>query len=351
MKKQLASLIILGAMVVVSPVFAQLEADLGKAVDKQITENDFSGIVTVTKNGAKLYEKIAGYADEQTRVPITEKTRFSLGSIGKFFTGILIMNLIEEEKVNVDDPVNKYLPEWHIPNGDKIKVSHLLTHTSGLGGYMGTPEHNALRGGKANIDDLMKIIVSRPLQFDEPGSKHAYSNSGFIVLGKIIEKIESKSYYEVLQDRILIPLQMDKSTFDIDLANANEFAKGYAKDRSGNVTAMKDIIPPSADGGLFTTVGDMLKFDRGVFENKIISKKMLSEMETGRSSSYGYATMITRLSNGVGYGHNGGMPGYEAEYRHFFIGKDQYTVIILTNHDRKATQMMAVLETVLEEIH
>ncbi len=348
MKKQLA---ILPLLVIMSlTLFAQLEAEIGGVIEKQIAENDFSGIVTVTKNNRVIYEKISGYSDEQSRVPITAQTRFSLGSIGKFFTGILIMNLVEEKKINVDEVVNKYLPEWNIPNGDKIKVSHLLTHGSGLGGYMGTPEHGALRGQSATIDQLMKIVVSRPLQFDEPGSKHAYSNSGFIVLGKIIEKLEGKSYYSVLQDRILIPLKMDKSTFELDLMNPKEFAKGYVKDFSGDITTITQVIPPSADGGLFTTVGDMLRFDRGVFDNKIISKNMLSEMETPRPSSYGYATMITKLSNGVGYGHNGGSPGYEAEYRHFFIGKDQYAVIILTNHDRKAVHAMGAIENVLSAI-
>jgi CubicO group peptidase (beta-lactamase class C family) len=347
MKIQLALLLLL----VAGPTFAQLEKELASVVDKQITDNDFSGVVTITKNNNVIYEKISGYSDEQNKVPLTAETRFSLGSIGKFFTGILTMKLVEEGKVNVDDVVNKYLPEWKIPNGDKIKLSHLLTHTSGLGGYMGTPEHNALRGRQASIDDLMKIVVSRPLQFDEPGSKSIYSNSGFIVLGKIIEKIESKTYYKVLQDRILIPLKMDKSTFDVDLTNAIGFAKGYAKDIAGNVTAKNDIIPPSADGGLFTTVRDMQKFDRGIFENNIISQKMLTEMETPRTPTYGYATMITKLPNGIGYGHNGGMPGYEAEYRHYFIEKDQYSIIVLTNHDRKAVPAMAALQAVLANIN
>jgi CubicO group peptidase (beta-lactamase class C family) len=197
----------------------------------------------------------------------------------------------------------------------------------------------------------MKIIVATPLGFDEPGSKFQYNNSGFIVLGKIIEKLERKSYFDVLQERILRPLKMDHSTFTVDFNDPKNFAKGYTKDLNGTSAPQTSIIPPASDGGLFTTADDLLKFDRAVFEHKIISERMLKEMETPRMSSYGYATIVTKIANGIGYGHNGGMPGYEADYRHFFIGNDQYTVIILSNHDRKAIRTLMDLQMVLATIH
>jgi CubicO group peptidase (beta-lactamase class C family) len=262
-------------------------------------------------------------------------------------TATLILKLVEENKLKLHDPINTYLPEWKIPNGDSITLHHLLTHSSGLGDYMAAPEHEKLLGGQSSIDDLMKIIVAQPLSFRKPGSKFRYSNSGFVVMGKIIEKIEGQSYFTVLSKRILKPAGMKNTTPVINFSNKT-FSKGYVKIES-EWKPQLDIIPPSADGGLFSTTQDLLLFERALSEGKLISKSMLETMRKKQNGSSGYATIITSIDNGVGYGHNGGIPGYQADYRHYYIGKDEYTAIVFSNRDFKAIPVLAAIQNLISK--
>jgi CubicO group peptidase (beta-lactamase class C family) len=293
MKQLLLCIIYLFAFLVAD---AQLEKQLDSLMTSQFTNGEFSGSVLVTKNNKEIYNKQFGFADLETKRAISKDTKFSLGSIPKMMTGTVILKLVEENKLKLHEPISTYLPEWKVPNGDSITIHHLLTHSSGLGDYMST------------IDNLMKIIVAQPLSFRKPGSKFRYSNSGFVVMGKIIEKIEGKPYFTVLNNRIFKPAGMKSTTPLINLNNKT-FAKGYVKN-DGAWKPEVDIIPPSADGGLFSTTKDLLLFDKALSEGKLISKTMLEIMRKPQLGAAGYATIITPVNNGIGYGHNGGLPGY-----------------------------------------
>jgi len=345
------------SLLLVATSFCNIKAQTGtilgdsikRVVDKHINNNKFSGIVRISKNDQDIFSSVNGYADEALQKSFTSSTRFSIGSIGKLMTAVLVMKLVEEGKVDVNKTIDTYLPEWKIPNGANITVANILEMRAGLGDYMRSQEHQELRGKTASLDDLMKIVVKQPLQNETAGSKFSYSNSGFIVLGKLVEKMEGKSYFEALSDRILKPLKMNSATFKINFDDVNGFAKGYVQE-DGGWKAQTTIIPPASDGGLFITFEDFMKFDKGLFDGKVISKETLDKMKPADPKNYGFGMMRTKLSNGVGYGHNGGMPGYEAEYRHFFIGMDQYTVLIFTNHDRRAMTLMADIKNQLERI-
>jgi CubicO group peptidase (beta-lactamase class C family) len=212
---------------------------------------------------------------------------------------------------------------------------------------MAAPEHEKLLGGQSSIDDLMKIIVAQPLSFRKPGSKFRYSNSGFVVMGKIIERIEGQPYFTVLRKRILKAAGMKNTTPVINFSNKT-FSKGYVKIES-EWKPQLDIIPPSADGGLFSTTQDLLLFDRALSEGKLISKSMLETMRKKQNGSSGYAAIITPINNGVGYGHNGGLPGYQADYRHYYIGKDEYTAIVFSNRDFKAIPVLAAIQNLISK--
>lgn len=316
-----------------------------KIVDKHIA-NNFSGIVQVSKNNDVVFSQVSGYSDETSKTPLTLSTRSSIGSIGKLMTAVLVMKLVEEGKVDVNKTIDTYLPEWKIPNGNKITVAQLLQMKAGLGDYMHASEHHALRGKPASLDDLMKIVINQSPR-GEPGVAFAYSNSGFIVLGKLVEKLEGKTYFDVLTQRILRPSNIKSATFNINLDDAKGFAKGYTF-QDGQWKPQTSIIPPASDGGLFISFEDFLKFDKALYEGKIISKETLEKMRPVDPDNYGFGTMRTKVTNGIGYGHNGGMPGYEAEYRHFFIGSDQYTILIFANHDRTAMGMLRDLKAIFD---
>ncbi len=326
---------------------AQLEKKIDSLMTSQFTTGEFSGSVLVTKNNKEIYNKQFGFADVEAKRAISKETKFSLGSIPKMMTATLILKLVEENKLKLHEPVNVYLPEWKIPNGDSITLHHLLTHSSGLGDYMSAPETEKLLGKQISIDDLMKIIVAQPLSFRKPGSKFRYSNSGFVVMGKIIEKIEGKPYFTVLNKRILKPAGMKNTTPMIDLKNKT-FAKGYVK-IDGEWKPQLDIIPPSADGGLFSTTQDLLLFDQALTDGKLISKTTLETMRQPKIGPSGYATIITTIDKGIGYGHNGGLPGYQADYRHYYIGKDEYTAIVFSNHDFKAIPVLAAIQNLIRK--
>lgn len=331
-------------------VFSVAEAQLEKQIDSlmtsQFTTGEFSGSVLIVKNNKEIYNRQFGFADLVAKRAISKDTKFSLGSIPKMMTATLILKLVEENKLKLHEPINAYLPEWKIPNGDSITLHHLLTHSSGLGDYMSAPETEKFLGKQISIDDLMKIIVAQPLSFNKPGSKFRYSNSGFVLMGKIIEKIEGKPYFTVLSKRILKPAGMKNTTPNIDLANKT-FAKGYVKN-GGEWQPQLDIIPPSADGGLFSTTQDLFLFDKALSEGKLISKTMLETMRKAQKGSSGYATIITPINNGIGYGHNGGIPGYQADYRHYYVGKDEYTAIVFSNRDFKAIPVLASIQNLIK---
>ncbi len=331
--------------------FSQLANQADSLLNKQVAEQNFSGTLLLAKNGKIIFHKSPGFADLDAKVNLTDKTRFSIGSINKFITAALIMKLEEEGKLSIDATIDTYIQEYKIPNGNKITLKHLLTHSAGLGDYMGTPEHEKMSGGNSSIDELVAIIAKQPLEFQEPGSKNEYSNSGFIVLGKIIEMLEKKTYFQALTDRLLKPYKITTGTFTINLKDSKGFAKGYTAEQPGKWIAQTDIIPPSSDGGLFITATDFLKLDQAIFNGNFLTKASITKMTTpSGKGGYGLATIITKLPNGNGYGHNGGMPGYEAEYRHFFIGKDEYTVIIFANRDRQAIPFLREVNKLLVKI-
>jgi CubicO group peptidase (beta-lactamase class C family) len=326
---------------------AQLEKKIDSLMTSQFTTGEFSGSVLVTRNNKEIYNKQFGFADLEMKRTISKETKFSLGSIPKMMTGTIILKLVEENKLKLHEPISTYLPEWKLPNGDSITIHHLLTHSSGLADYMSSPEYEKRADGPTSIDDLMKIIVTQPLSFNKPGSKFRYCNSGFVVMGKIIEKIEGKPYFTVLSKRILKPARMKNTTPIIDLTNKT-FAKGYVK-KDGAWNPQLDIIPPSADGGLFSTTKDLFLFDKALSEGKLISKTMLETMRKPQMGPAGYATIITTINNGIGYGHNGGLPGYQADYRHYYVGKDEYTAIVFSNRDFKAIPILMAIQNLISK--
>ncbi|RYZ21803.1 MAG: class A beta-lactamase-related serine hydrolase [Chitinophagaceae bacterium] len=325
-------------------------------------EEKFSASVLVASGGTVLYEKAAGWANREDRVPFTAGTASNIASVGKMLTAVLVLQLVEEGRIRPDDTVEKLLPGARVPNGHLISVHHLLTHTSGLGNYMTDPGYAALqREGEPGMAQLLPLVASLPLAFNEPGSACVYSNAGYIVLGGIIESVTGKPYADVLRTRILEPLGMRHTFLQVDRNSMQGLATGYTRGNpAGPWKSTRDIFPtPAPDGGLFTTARDLFLFDQALYHGKLLQPttralmmKPHVRMEVPGSGAihYGYGMMNVDLGGGnYTTGHNGGTLGYNTEYRHLFAGGREYTLILISNYERTIRPLFSQIQTLLRQ--
>ncbi len=271
--------------------------DKAETIDQLMTEyvnlGMFNGSVLVADDGKVIFEKGYGYADMEWEVPNTVDTKFELGSITKQFTAALILKLVEEGKLKLDDKVSDILPWYPAENGSRITIHQLLTHTSGIPNYTDFPDFVAKRAAeKMTPEELVSTFSEKPLDF-EPGSQFKYSNSGYVVLGAVIEQVTGKSYKDVLEEKILKPLGMTNSGY-IDLEKITpKRARGYSNQFSHySNAAYLDMSLPFSAGALYSTVEDLYKWDQALYGDKVLSDKSKEKMFTGYvkdfRGKYGY---------------------------------------------------------------
>jgi CubicO group peptidase (beta-lactamase class C family) len=318
----------------------------------------FSGTVLIAKNGKAIYQKALGYADRKKSILNELDTKFNIGSIGKTFTAVLILQLYESGKIDLTKTISDYLPENKIPNSNKITIHHILTHTSGLFNYMAYPKYQQLQNNLRSLDEVMKLIEDQQLIFETPGERFSYSNSGFIILGKIIEKITGKKYSEYLNEIILIPLGMNNSGLIYREQNIPKQSIGYI------ITFMEKYLdnlntePPAfSDGGMYTTVEDMLKYDQALCNNKLLKDKTIDLMYAGGIENIKKYKALQPLNFGYGWGPpkfingktivmmTGGAPGISASFERMIT--DKYTLIILSNYGDGAQSIGRIIESIL----
>ena len=322
--------------------------DTNEKIEKVIAEfvklEQFSGSILVAKDGEVLYSKAFGEANKDHHVKNTLQTKFNIGSAGKILTGISIMQLAEKGKLGVADPVIKHLDDF--PHGDQITIHHLLTHTSGMGNYFAHPEFLTKMFNIRSVSDALPLIYDQGLMFETPGEQYAYSNSGIVVLGAIIEKVSGQSYREYLQDNILTPLDMN----DTDINYLNEIeenrASGYMKSPSGVFTSNIFMVPPAnADGGIESTVEDLLKLDQALYSDKLLSEESRERMFTPFMEKYGYCWRIEEKYGNKVTWHSGGAPGVSASFKRFI--DDRYTFIVLSNYSGGSSKVSKTIEAII----
>ena len=234
---------------------------LKQHLDRLATKNGFSGAVIVMKDGKPLLREAYGKANYELDVPNTVDTRFRLGSITKQFTAMAVMVLAERERLSIDDPVSEHLDNspaaW-----ENVTIRHLLTHTSGIPSYTSFPQMmtRTVRAA-AKLDDVIASFKDKSLDFP-PGEKFTYSNSGYILLGKIIESASGQSYETFLRDNIFQPLEMNDSGYDHNSSILPRRAAGYTRTLIFLENAPYiDMTWPHAAGALYSTVEDLAKWD------------------------------------------------------------------------------------------
>jgi CubicO group peptidase (beta-lactamase class C family) len=333
-------------------MFAQNKAT---EIDKLMqTYNDygrFNGMVLVAENGKVIFNKGYGLANMEWEVPNKPDTKFRLASITKQFTSMLIMQLVEEGKIKLDAKITDYLPEYRKDTGDKVTIHHLLTHTSGIPSYTNSPDWRGQGQIKHTVDEMVKEYCSGDFEF-EPGTKYSYNNSGYFLLGAIIEKVAGKSYETVLKEKIFDPIGMENSGYDHFESIIENRADGYQKNLNGYIHAPYfDTSNPYAAGSLYSTADDLYLWDQALYSNKLLSKKYKKIMFTPYKNNYAYGWSVYRSQLGESTDsinvitHSGGINGFST--RIYRMIDDKHLIVLLNNIGTSLSGMATGIQNIL----
>lgn len=310
---------------------AQIIDDL---IKKYYDYGQFNGSVLVSENGNVILSKGYGYAEMEWKIPNTPDTKFRLASISKQFTAMLIMQLIEKGILDLNGKISDYLPYYRKDTGNKVTIRDLLSHSSGIHNYTDDPEvmKNTVRD-PMQVKDLVIKLCSSDLEF-EPGSKYSYSNSGYVILGAIIEKVTQKKYEDVLRENIFIPLNMTSSGYDHNSEIIEKRASGYDKSLKGftHSNYINMSIPFSA-GSLYSTVNDMYLWDQALYKDILVSQETLQKIFTPNLGDYGYGWHVSDVNVGNQkknlITHSGGIFGFNTIIMRY--PEDKNCIVILNN--------------------
>ncbi|HYH01174.1 MAG TPA: serine hydrolase [Terriglobales bacterium] len=308
------------------PAFAQNTARMDEIAKYYFETKQFMGSALVARGGDVVFDKSYGYANLEWQTPFAPDTKFRLGSITKQFTAVSILLLQERGQLNVNDPIKKYLPDapaaW-----DGVTLHHLLTHTSGIPNFTDGPEYALLKFSATTPEKTMKVFWDKPLEF-QPGERYKYCNSGYILLGYVVEKVSGKAYADFLQENIFKPLGMAETGYDSNTAILPHRAIGYVPTNTGLAIAeYVNMTVPFAAGGLYSTTRDLVKWEEGLFGGKVISAASLKQMTTPFKGGYGYGVWIH--DGGSEVSHGGGIEGFNTDLRYF--PQEKLTVVVLSN--------------------
>jgi len=324
--------------------------ELSSFIDRLANADVFSGVVLVARNGEPVFHKAYGYADREKRIPNRTDTRFRMASMTKMLTAFAIGQLVEQGKLSYDDPLSKFIPDFPDPaSASAIRVKHLLSHTSGINGEYSNANFWKNIEKMTDLASVMAVIEPGPQRF-APGTQHAYSNTGYLLLGRIIEVVTGQNYHDYMEEKLFQPLEMTNTGFPYYDRAGSDIALPYEALLDENEVFQQVVAPkrtrrglPSGDAA--TTAQDMLRFSVALQAGKVVKPERMRlhsapKPELG-SPNYGYGMMIgagsygtmssARVAGRDVVGHSGEATGTCTE---FGIVRDTpvpYTVIILSN--------------------
>lgn len=293
----------------------------------------FTGTVLVSEHDKVIFTKGYGLANREWNIPNTSDVKFRLGSITKQFTSMLILQQVAKGTIKLDGHLSDYLPYYRQDTGSKVTISQLLSHTSGIPSYTDDPKFFPdVSRNYYTVDDFVKKFCSGDLQF-EPGTKFHYDNSGFFLLGAILEHVTGKTYEALLKENILVPLGMKDSGYDHYADILPKRASGYQQGLTGVVNApYLDMALPYAAGSLYSTVEDLYRWDQALYTDKLVPHDLKQKLFTPNLENYGYGWDIRTIpadEPGAGetiISHGGGINGFNTlEQR--FLGEHDLIVI------------------------
>ena len=302
----------------------------------------FSGSVLLARGGVPVVSKGYGLANAEWEIPNTPRTRFRIGSITKQFTSMVVMQLQERGKVKVSDSICGYVtpcPDTWKP----VTVHHLLTHTSGIPSYTGRPGFAEKMMVPLTAEDIIGGVRGLPLEF-VPGSQMRYNNSGYFLLGLIIEKVTGKEYEDVLRAQIFEPLGMADTGYDRTDRIVSRRAAGYSRRGGAIINAPYiDMLQPYAAGALYSTVEDLLKWDQALYGETMLPAAAKAVMYTPVHNNYAYGWSV-RPPSPQTFGkqqlaHAGGINGFSSMI--IRVPEDRLTAIVLSNLQQAETPRIA----------
>lgn len=361
---------------------AKTIADLGAALRHEVADGRFSGAVLIARDGQPVFEAAYGYANRAQRIKNTVDTRFHFGSMGKMFTAVAVLQLVEDGKIALNDPVSKFLPDYPNRGVAAVTVYQLLTHTGGTGDIFGQ-EFDVNRSRLKTLADYIALYGHRALVF-QPGTKWDYSNYGFILLGRIIEVASGETYYEYVHQHIFEPAKMQSTGNEPEDRNVPDLAVGYTRAGlhgrgpgpgsgpspgpggplhgpgtgrsppgpmpSGPLHSTEGMLPyrGTSAGGGYATVGDFLKFAVALQSHRLLDAHYTEVLTSGKvvtprpdiKYAFGFEDETTPSGARL-YGHGGGSPGMNGRLAIF--RRSGYVVIVLANLDPPAADAIAQL--------
>ena len=297
---------------------------------------EFNGTVLVAVAGEVIYKKGFGLANREWNIPNEPDTKFRLGSITKQFTSMLIMQLVGEGKIDLQGAMIDYLPYYREDTGSKVTIHHLLTHTSGIPSYTGLPNFfDEISRDPYPVEEFVTEYCSGDLEF-EPGTKYRYNNSGYFLLGAIIEEVTGKTYEEMLTERIYEPLGMKDSGYDWHSPIIPNRATGYSVTYDGYVNSpYLDMSLPYAAGSLYSTVEDLYIWDQALYTDKLLSAELKEKMFSPFKANYGYGWGITKKKlpdsqeTVTVISHGGGINGFNTLIQR--LVDEKHLIVLLNN--------------------
>ena len=318
--------------------------EIGSYLKRMGDADIFSGAVVIARDGKPVFAQAYGYADREKKIPNTVDTPFLLGSITKLFTGLAIGQLVEQGKLSYEDPLAKFLPDFPDPeSARKIRIKHLLSHTSGLGDYLGTQAYRDALDRIVTVKDRVDILPRKPPAF-EPGTKWAYSNIGFELLGRVIEIVTGQDYYDYVQKNVFAPAGATSASFPLQpkigvalvpIAYPYDFtsSKGTLRDFENKLGV--NSRRGSAAGNSIVSAIDLIKLSYAMRDGRIVKPETFrlhssSKPELG-SAMYGYGFIAGPYLGRPFVGHNGRAPGQCTEFGE--LRDTPYTIAVLSNVD------------------
>jgi CubicO group peptidase (beta-lactamase class C family) len=321
------------ALLVAVSAAAQDGAPLASKFDEYLSaaaKQGFIGSALVARDGKVIFSRGYGMANLEWDIPNTPQTKFRLGSITKQFTAASILLLQERGKLGVQDPICKYFD--NCPEAWKeITIHHLLTHTGGIPNFTSFPDYRKTMTIPVTMQSLVERFRDKPLDF-KPGEKMSYSNSGYIALGHIIEKVAGESYESFLQKNIFDPLKMTNSGYDRHTTVLKNRATGYSSRNGKRINSdYLEMTIPHAAGALYSTVEDLFAWNEALFSDKLLSAKSREAMMTADKNNYAYGLTVNQQHNRRVVAHGGGINGFNTILARF--PEEKVTVVVLRNAD------------------
>jgi D-alanyl-D-alanine carboxypeptidase len=318
---------LLGAAALTTQAQTLNTAKLDSLLTSLAANNKLMGSLAVSRNGQVLYNHAFGYAQLEPKTPATPATHYRMGSISKMFTAVMIFQLIEEKKLTLDTKLATFFPQ--LPNAGTITIEQLLSHRSGLHSITAEPAYLSYMTQPKTQAELLAIMAKLKPDF-EPGAKFDYSNSNYIVLGYLVEKLGKQPYAQALQKRVVAKAGLKDTYYGGKIDPKKQEALSYKSNNSGGwkLDVETDMSIPGGAGAVVSTPADLDRFLEALFGGKLVSAASLGEMKTVRDT-FGRGLMMLPFYGKQGYGHGGIIDGFQSMASYF--PDDKLAVTLSTN--------------------